>query len=393
MGLSAVVVNISSAGIGRRPINTDKISGLLFYNSTPPSGFASTAIQKVFSLAQAEGLGIAKGSSNYAVEWYHVSEFFRANPEGELWIGYFAVPGGSYTFAEITTMCNFAGGEIKQLGVYANALTYAAAQVTTIGALTDALRLAGMPVVVLYAANMAAITAISGWAAIATLRTSTAKGVTVVTSQDGNGAGKALFTSKGYSITTLGHALGFMSKAAVNQSIGYPAQFNASNGVENEVVAMANGDLITALGDTALGSVKDKGYLVMRKYVPKLAGSYYERVPSAVPATDNFAWFDNVRPIDKAIRLVQSALTPQLQAVLVLNANGTLSTSTVGFFLDLAQTPLDQMVADTEISAGLAQIDPTQNVQATSNLIVTIKIVETATAETITVNIGLTLSL
>lgn len=393
MGLSAVVVNIASAGIGRRAPNVDKISGLLFFNSSPPSGFATVNIKKVYSLSQAETLGIAKGSAGYAVEWYHVSEYFRGNPDGELWIGYFPVPGGSYTFTEITTMCIAANGEIKQIGIYANALTYAAAQVTTIGTIVDALQPLGFPVVALYAANLSAISAITGWAALATLRTSTAKRVTVMLSQDAGGAGAALYTAKGYSITTLGHCLGFLSKAQVNQSIGYPAGFNASNGVELEILALANGDLISAVGNSTLGGLKDKGYVIMRKYTPQLAGSYYERIPGAVVATDSYAWFDNTRPVDKAIRLVQSALIPQLQAILTLNANGTLNTATVGFFLDICQTPLDQMVADNEISAGKAIIDPTQNVQSTSTLVVSIQIVETATAETITVNIGLTLSL
>ena len=393
MGLSAIVVNITSAGIGRRPPNTDKISGIVFYNNTEPSGFSSQNIQKVYSLPQAEALGIAEGSSGYAVEWYHVSEFFRANPNGELWIGYFAVPASTYDFAEVTTICEFAQGEIKQLAVYANALTFAAAQLTALDAKADLETAKGSPIVIIYAANLAAITPVTGWAGLTSARTLTAPRAFAVLSQDGGGAGSELFVSKGYSITTLGHALGMLSSAQVNQSIGHPAQFNASNGSELEVLALANGDLISVTGNGVLGSLKDKGYLIMRKYTPQLSGSYYERVPGSVAVTDDYAWIDATRPLDKALRLVYAALVPQLQSILTLNANGTLSTSTVGFFLDLAQAPLDQMVADNEISAGLAKIDPTQNVLATSNLSVSVDIVETGTAETITLNIGLTLSL
>lgn len=392
-GLSKVTINVGASGLGRRPINKNKISGLLFYNSTPPSGFASTAVQKVFSLAEAETLGIAQSSSGHGVEWYHISEYFRANPEGELWIGYFAVPGGSYTFAEISTMIIAAGGEIRQLGVYANALTFASTQCTTIQAIWAGLDDAYKQFSILYTANMSAITAVTGWSAVTDLRTLTAKKVSVIISQDGGGAGKALYVSKGYSITTLGAHLGLISKASVEQSVGNPQNFNASDGTELEVLALANGDLITALTSTSLGGLKDKGYTIMRKYAPDISGSYSERVPTAISATDDYAWVEVVRAVDKAIRLIRSVMIPQLQATVAVKADGTLRDDVVGYFQDLAQTPLDQMTADGEISAGLATVDPTQDILSTSTLTVAVAIVPIGIAEQIIVNIGLTTNL
>lgn len=392
-GLSNVTFNVASAGLGRRAPNKDKISGLLFYSASVPSGFTVSVPQKVYSLAQAVTLGIAQGSTNFGVHWYHVSEFFRANPDGELWIGYYPVPGGSYTFTEISSMCTAANGEIRQIGVYANALAWASSQVTTIQGVADTLFAANMPVQIFYAANFAAITAVTGWSAVTDLRTLTAARVHVVIAQDGGGAGAALYVSKTYSITTLGYTLGCVSKAAVNQSIGNPANFNASNGVELEVLALANGDLISAVGNSTLGALKDKGYTIMRKYTPDLSGSYHERVPGAVAATNDYAWLDAIRPVDKAIRGVRAALLPQLQATLTLNSDGTLSNATVGYFQDLGQVFLDQMKSDGEISGGKVLIDPTQNVLSTSTLTISIQILETAIAEQIVVNIGLTLSL
>jgi hypothetical protein len=96
-GLSKVTVNVGKDGLGRRAPNKDKISGLLFFSAALPSGFSSTnRVQKVLTLSDAETLGIAEGSANFDVHWYHISEYFRMNPEGELWLGYFAVPGGTY---------------------------------------------------------------------------------------------------------------------------------------------------------------------------------------------------------------------------------------------------------------------------------------------------------
>jgi hypothetical protein len=393
-GLSKVTTNVGTAGIGLRPLNKDKISGILFFNNTLPSGFTTTTrVKKVFSLAQAETLGLASGSADSAVEWYHVSEYFRANPDGELWIGYFAVPASTYDFTEITTMQTLSSGEIRQLGVYANALTFAAAQCTTIQAIWAALDEPYKQVSILYAANFSAITAITGWATVTDLRTLTARKVSVIIAEDGGGAGAVLAAAKSYSITALGAILGNVSKASVQQSIGNPANFNVSNGTELEVPALANGDLISSMTLTALGSLKDKGYTIIRKYIPDIAGSYPERVPTAVASTNDFAWIETNRTVDKAIRLVRAALIPQLQATLYLKSDGTLREDTQGYFTDLAQKPLTQMQADGEISASQVIIDPTQNVLSTSTLTLTVKIIPVGIAEQIVVNIGLTTSL
>lgn len=388
---SRVTINVGSGGLGRRAPNTDKISGILFYNNTLPSGFGvSDREKKVFSLEEAEALGIAEGSAAHLVEWYHISEYFRGNPEGELWIGYYAVPAGAYDFAEIDTLQRAASGEIKQMGVYANALTYAVAQCTTIQTAIDGLNTDGMPLNVLYAADMSAIVAVSGWTSVGDARALNARQVTPVASQDGNGAGKALYTSEGYSITTLGHTLGFMSKAAVNASIGNPENFNASNGVELETIALANGDLVSALSDSALGAIKDDGYQIARKRTPQIAGTYYERTPTATPATSDYAWAEFSRTIDKASRLVESALVPKLLSGVRVNTDGTLSNDTVEYFKDICLQALEGMRADGEYSNREVLIDPTQNVQSTSTLVVTVKIQPTPIAEFITVNIGFT---
>lgn len=391
MALSEVTINVGQGGLGRRAPNTDKISALLFYNDTLPSSFGtSDREKKVFSLAEAEALGIAEGSAAHLVEWYHISEYFRANPEGELWIGYYAVPGGAYDFSEIDTLQRAASGEIKQMGVYANGLTYAVAQCTTIQTAIDGLNADGMFLSVLYAADMSGITAVSGWSSVGDARALNARQVTPVASQDGGAAGLALYTSEGYSITTLGHTLGFMSKVAVNGSYGNPENFNASNGVELETIALANGDLVSALTDTALAGIKDDGYQVARKRTPKMAGTFYERTPTATPATSDYAWAEFSRTIDKAARLVDSALTPKLLSGVTVNADGTLTNDMVEYFKDICLQSLEGMRADGEYSNREVLINPTQNVQSTSTLMVTVKIQPTPIAEFIPVNIGFT---
>lgn len=394
MPLSAVTINVGQGGIGRRPLNQDKISGILYYNDTLPSGFsASERVKKIFSLEEAEGLGIAEGSADHDVEHYHISEYFRLNPEGELWVGYFDVPATTYDFTELETMQTEASGEIRQIALYAPLLAYATTQLTTIDGVLDGLAANGIPCSVFYAADFSGVVAITGWSTVGDARAEEAARVTPVVGQDGGAAGKALFDAKGYSITCLGAVLGAVSSAAVNTSIGFVAQFNASNGVELEVPALANGDLVKDLTDTALGGIKDDGYQIIIKRTPKVSGTYFERTPTADLSTSDFAWNELVRTVDKATRLVDSALTPQLNSGVVLNDDGTISDESINYLVDIADLPLDQMLADGEISAKEVLIDPNQDVAATSTVVVTIKVVPTGTAEFITVNIGLTNSL
>jgi hypothetical protein len=394
MGLSKITTNVGKDGLGYRAPNKDKISGYLSYMAVLPAGFGvNDRVKKVYSLSEAEALGIAKGSVNHAVHHYHISEFFRMNPEGELWIGCFAVPAGAYDFAEIGTMMMSASAEVRQLGIYAEALAYLPAQVTTIQTVINGLDEAYRNFKVLYAPNNAAVTAVTGWAGLADNRTLNAPDVCVVLAESGSGTGKSLADSNAYSITALGTALGCMSAASVEESIGWVERFNLSNGTEFESVALANGDLITSISSAVLGGLKDKGYLVARKYTPDITGSYFERCPTSVPLTNDLAWMEVGRTLQKAIRGVRSSLAADVQRKLYVNEDGTLRKDTVGYFENKAQKPLTDMEAEGECSAALATVDPTQNVVSTSKLAITIKVVPVGTAETIEINIGLALKL
>ncbi len=388
MPLSGITSVIQQGGLGRRALSKDKVSGLIWYSDTLPAGFGSSdRIKKVYTIEEAEALGVLDTVTAVAVLHYHVSEFFRINPEGELYIGVFAVPVGAYDFVEITTMMDYAQGEIRQIGLYANLLDYVSTQVSTIDAVvgSSANLAKGYRASVLYAPNFPTSTV---WSSIADLRALSAERVSVIVCQDGGGVGFALWELKDFTISALGAALGALSRAKVNQSIGNPGNFNMSDGTELETIIMADGEAL--LADATLGGVKDKGYLVMRKYLPRLSGSYFERVPTAVPSTSDYAWIEFQRTIDKAVRGIETALMPYLQSGVPLKSDGTLRDDTVGFYKDIAETPAQEMQTAGEISNFKILIDPAQNVQSTSTLVITAKIQPTPIAEFITLNIGLT---
>ena len=62
MALNKISFERGTAGLGRPLAGSDHISGMLFYSDTLPSGFGtSDRIKKIFSLADAETLGITDG--------------------------------------------------------------------------------------------------------------------------------------------------------------------------------------------------------------------------------------------------------------------------------------------------------------------------------------------
>jgi hypothetical protein len=279
---------------------------------------------------------------------------------------------------------------MRQCAVYANALTFASAQATAIQTQVDLIDATGGRLSVLYAADISAVTDLS---TLADLRTLTAHKVSVVIGQDGGGTGASLATTTGFSVPALGACLGAVSASGVEESIGNPRQYNVSDGTELEIAAVANGDLVSALSSSLLGGVKDKGYTILRKYTPQLSGTYFERMPTAVTATSDFAWLEYNRVVDKAVRLVEAALTPELNSTLLLKSDGTLSDDTVGYFEDICSTALEGMEADREVSDFAILIDPAQDVLSTSTLEVTVQLLPLGVAEFITVNIGFTTNL
>lgn len=387
MGLSKITFNIDRDGLGRRLPNEDKVSGIVFYNDTPPTGWDTVPVQLVYTLSEAETKGLISTLVGSEIEHYHVSEFFRANPDGELYIGYYDVPASTYDFVEVADLQTQAAGRCRQIGVYGLA-TWAAAAATVLQGVIDTIDATGSRTVAILAENTGAI---SDWTTLEDLRALDAAKVSVVIGEDGGAAGAALNT--GASVTCLGNALGTLSLSAVQQSIGYVKAFNVSNGVELEIPALANGDLVKDQSAALMGGLKDKGYLILRKYTPQISGTYYERQPGAVVATDDFAWIENSRTMDKAVRGVETILTPELNRDLLLTSEGKLTQDVVGYFQDLCAGPLETMEAAGEISASEVLIDPDQDVATTSTLVITIKIVPVGIAEFITVNIGFAVEL
>jgi len=373
---------ISTAGA--IAITAPKRLGVFLNSGTPISATITGTITG--TIAQFTG-GVA---SAFATYYYHISEFFRLQPKGQLYVGFFAVPS-SYTFSEVQDVQNFAEGKIRQIGVF-KTIGVAASFLAEAQALqTQANTLAGLhkPLSIVYAADMVSVTDLSTLPDLATL---SCGNVSVVISQDAAGQGNYLYKTSTKSITTLGATLGAVALAKVSEDIAWISKYNISSGAECDTVGFANGALLSAQSQSLLNILDNRRFIFLVKYVG-ISGSYFNDSHCSIALTSDYAYIENNRTIDKAIRGVYSSMLPNLNSPLVLNADGTLTDTTVAYFIGQASVNLEQMVRDTEISAFAVDIDTTQNVLSTSNLIISVKIVPIGVARQITVNIGFTLSI
>lgn len=386
MALNKVIFNINTAGLGTPLASKDHISGLVFYNNTLPSGFGvSDRVKTVFSLAGAEALGIIEGSADHAVEWYHIREFFEKQPEGELWIGFFAVPVGAPDFLEVKTLQDTANGTIRQVGVYFKETALADAQVTALQAVATTLKGESKELSILYGGDISGVTDLS---TLSDLRLLTAPSVSVCIGQDGGGKGAALYVSKSYSITDLGAKLGAVSAANVNESISYYEKFPmVTDGTEFDVANFANGDAVLLTDNALINAIDDKGYIFLVKEVG-FTNTFNNDSYTSAAVTNDLSTIENNRTIAKATRNLRTFILPKLGSPLRVNDDGTLREDTIKTFKSLADRALSSMESDGELSAYEIIINAAQDVVTSGQLEITVKLVPVGVAREIVINLG-----
>jgi hypothetical protein len=361
-----------------------------FLNANLPSGFAvtsqATRTKVVLSISEAETLGITEGGANeIAILWYHVDQYFKKKPRGKLWI--YLIDSTAIAYNEHKELQNYAEGEIRQVGFYDGSTAFATANLTTIQASCTTLETENKPLSVIYAGDT---TAIADIATLEDLRALSNKNVSVVIGEDGGNDGKALAASEGQSITCLGAVLGVVSLQQVHQNIGWVQEFNIVDGDEFDEPGLSLNSTTVLVKDqteTALDSLNDKGYIFITKHVG-IDGTYFNDSPTAVPVTSDYAYIENNRTIDKAVRGVRTNMLPNLQGPLYVNDDGTLTEDVISRYKNDASRALESMEREGEVSAYEIIINPEQNVLTTSKVVVTVKIVPVGVAREIVVNIG-----
>jgi hypothetical protein len=393
MGISKITVNRGKGGLGRPLATNDHISGFImpFTNANLPAGFSTTDRTKiVYSISDVEALGIVKAGTYTTQIWYHLNQFFKKQPNGKLYIH--LIDDTAIDYSSIETLQRSADGEIRQIGFFDPNTAFATAKVTTLQASATILEGEDMPLSVIYSANTRGIATVGGFV---DLRALSCKNVSVCIGEDGANDGTAIATATGKSLGCIGAVLGMVSLSKVHENIGWVGQFNVVDGSEFDVPAISLNSAsvqVKTISKTALNGLSDYGYIFLIKR-PGFAGTFFNDAPTCISVTSDYAYIENNRTIDKAVRNVRSFMLPFINSPLYINEDGTLDENTISLFKNEASRGLESMEIDGELSAFSVTINPAQNVLSTGQLSIAIKLVPVGVAREIVLNIGFALNI
>lgn len=402
----------TNGGMGRKAASEDPVSGLIFdaFVSSGSSvltfgtaagnlkGFETVVtdhIRKFNFVEQLDDAGIVwtengngSGTGGALTDsekaknalHYHISEFFRMNPQGTLYV---MIKGDTDDFdeADLSTLQNYANGAIRQCGVFSSTLpTIADVQ----GELAD-LEANHKPMSVVLTYDGSSVTTLSS---LADLSAAGKCNVSVLVGCDGD-ATLAGNLGDYANYGCIGLCIGAISKAAVNECIAWVQKFPLGL----KAPALFNGNLIKNIAQGDLETLNTNRYIFVITHVGD-ANNYFNDSHTCDVATSDYAFIENVRTIDKACRGVRANLLPYLNSPLKVDAEtGKLDSPMVAFLETTAGKALEEMEAAGELSGYRVEIDPEQNVISTSQLEIIIKNVPTGVMRKVNVKIGFTTAL
>lgn len=344
--------------------NTAHTAGATFAADVANWDVYTKTVKKFSSLTEVESTGIVKGSADWAYEWYQLSEIYRIDPNAEVYVYVAAVPAGAYDYTELNSLMIQSGYKPRNVGIFAQAVTFATSELTTIQTLIDSLITDfKTPLNVIYTADITSFATVS---ALPDLTTVTAPNLAVVIGRDAGNYGTTLGEK-----SNLGAALGVISQSKVSDSIAWVEQYNVAN-VEMETVALSNGLLVADLSKTDLDLLNTKHYLAYIKR-PRVTGTYFNDSYTAVVGTSDYSTLENNRVYNKSYIGVVENCTPLVNSPLVVDSAGRMTPGTITNFETRGSVILEAMKENVEISGYTVYVNPSQNVISAQKVLMDIR--------------------
>lgn len=386
MSLPNLKISIEKGGLNRSGLDESANTGLVFYNSKNNMLTGTTVnggvMINVKSVEEAVLAGIVD-NNDFGVEHYQVDQYFKGNPNGNLYVGVFAVPtGATYSFTEIKTLQNFANGSLRRVGVITG-LALATSDVNTLqGIATDCYNIEA-PLSIYYSPS----TFSANYTTLPDLRALTCPQVSVVIGQSDSGKGAELATSLTKTVSCIGLLLGFAS-SNISDNIGWIAGYNFVVGNENDQLRIGSAKY-TDIPYAALNTIHDKGYLFLKKTIG-IPGSSLNHMNTCSPILGNdYAYQTANQVIYEAIRNVRAQLKPHILSKVTVNKDGTLSYMNVQILQNAASIGLETLQKAGHISNYKVFVNPNTNVISTGKIEISIACQPVGYAEQIEVKIGL----
>ncbi len=294
-------------------------------------------------------------------------------------MGVFAKPSGTYSFAEIKTLQNYAKGSIRQVGIYLGDVELSNDLLTKAQGVANTLDLEGAPLSVLLAPKLTSLTGAS-----TELRTSNSRVSVVIAESLDETAQSLRKAGSGKQVTAIGLFLALVSRARVHQSISYVAGF--PTGLTE--VGFVDGTPVREVDRSLLDTLDKAGYLFLR-YYPSIDGAFASDSHTMDNPQSDYNAIERVRTMDKAVRGVVRNLTPELGGNVYIDpSSGKLQPYTIAHLETVAGRVLEEMNSAGELSAYKVFINPEQNVSASSTLEIVIKNVPVGVIRRFNVSIG-----
>lgn len=399
-----VTVNQLNGGLGRRNPSTDGVMLLVVHEAVAATGLAVNTAKKLLSLQNAEDVGIdaSYDDTNSILAHYHIDEFFRLNPDGTLYV---VLADGSFTDAMLQAIIR-SNTDIRGIGIARNNITPVVDFSAYIGGyqnLVDSLKAEHIYVdAVLVEGNV--FSDATAVAAYDDLRTEDAPNVSVIAVQDpAIRALKAAYEG----MAAIGSALGMLSVRGVNEQLGSVNINNKPNYAKGDSTypltnngrgrwlsaVLQNGVAVSSLSTSEKTALTTKGYVFAGSYAG-LAGVFFSSSPTCTLASSDYAYIENNRVWNKAARALRQALLPRVKGNLLKDADtGNIRATEVKELEQLGKNALAAMEASEEISGSDVYIDPSQNPQEDTPLVVKAQVVANGIIYDISVDLGLTNSI
>lgn len=386
-----LTITRTNGNLVRSLAGEDHISGLVFYSATlpvadggAPEFTATERIHTISSIETAEKYGITADAAAWETKVLHyiLESIFNMNPGVSLYVGIFKPAAGANAFSEIKLIQNFAGGRLRQVGVWNGAVELSDTIVNSLQSVATTLEAQNKPLSILYAPKVADVTSLESYAKAGR------KNVSVIIAQDGEGTAAELYKDAANaakaSVSALGDLLGAVSKAKVHQSVAWVEQFPTNIAV----AAFGDGTKYRDLDTATIEELDADRFIFCRTY-DGFAGTFFNDNHTLDLPTSDYAYISDVRTMDKAVRGIRSYLLPKLGRPMKVDAStGKLERTAVEHLITTGNKALEDMERDGELSGYKFDIDPDQNILSTSRVRGVIKNVPVGVMRNLDLEIG-----
>lgn len=385
MAIPKITFNIATDGLGRNTDNIQKIPALVITGNTVASKVTIGKSYQIFSLKNAEDLGITETGVN-SFAYKHIKDFYNLAGQGApLWLMLVSNATTLTQMADKTKpyakkLIEDANGKIRVLGLLKKA--------TGTETVTNGLD-ADVHTSVVKAQELAEYFADKYFP------------IRVIVS--GNRFNGNVAELKDYSETTYRHVNILIAnndganEAAIGINLGKqlsnPSQRRQSRVKDGAVVPLqayfTNGKKVESLND-AWDAIDNKRYTFFRSFANR-SGFFFSGEKTLTAQKDDYSTLSNGFVMDEAVLIAYDVLVDELSGEIPITTEGIIHPAIIKSWQGKIDSQIKGLMQNEgKISAVATYIDEKQNVLQNDTIVVSIKILPVGYADFIEVNIGFT---